>query len=135
MRALHSLFKRCELRHHRFVRICEHSLDLQDAEGTSRGVVQGVLDVDHVNRFVLRLLLLTQVEELLAVHPQGLGVKEVAEESEELRQVLAEGALRVDTEFLEEAARHQHDRVRVESARIRLVERVLRKQLFHNQHD
>ena len=101
--------------HHRLIRFTKHLLDLMHAESTPGCVILRILDIKHVQ--VVRLLLLrrAQIEELGAVHAHCGRIEVVAEELEELGQILAQRTAVINPEPLQEGARHQHDGVGIES--------------------
>ena len=76
-----------------------------------------------------------QCEESLAVHTCSAWLEVVPKELEELGEVLREGTTMIDSKLLEESGRHEDDRVRVETARVRLVQVMLGKHLLNNQND
>ena len=99
----------------------EDALNLVDSECASRRIVRAILKISNVNMLVTVSLLGAQCEEASAVETMCARVKVVAKELEELSQILRERTELIDAESFQKGRRHEHYRVRVESARVRLV--------------
>ena len=123
-----------ELEHlveHEAVGVAENVSNLLYAEGRPRRVIRAILDVYYVAMLTPLQRLLVQVEEADAVQAVLQRVEVVAEELEELGQILAESTVLIDAERVQEGRGHQHNRIRVESPRVWLVQIVLGKQLLY----